>query len=139
LGGRGRRIFEFEASLVYRVSSRTARAIQRNPVSKNQPTNQKEKKKKEREMKKVRVLLTHPPKNLASLLPASSPRGVCPMLGLLDTRTRLKQAQTGRFRSPYHPHQLISCHASLQFWLTALNLPHPLCMYLGTAPASSSY
>jgi hypothetical protein len=34
-GGRGRRISEFEASLVYRVSSRTARAIQRNPVSKN--------------------------------------------------------------------------------------------------------
>jgi hypothetical protein len=30
----GRRIFEFEASLVYSVSSRTARAIQRNPVSK---------------------------------------------------------------------------------------------------------
>jgi hypothetical protein len=41
LGGRGRRISEFEASLVYKVSSRTARAIQRNPVSKNQ----KEKKK----------------------------------------------------------------------------------------------
>jgi hypothetical protein len=36
LGGRGRRISEFEASLVYKVSSRTARAIQRNPVSKNQ-------------------------------------------------------------------------------------------------------
>jgi hypothetical protein len=35
-GGRGRRISEFEASLVYKVSSRTARAIQRNPVSKNQ-------------------------------------------------------------------------------------------------------
>jgi hypothetical protein len=32
LGGRGRQISEFEASLVYRVSSRTARAIQRNPV-----------------------------------------------------------------------------------------------------------
>jgi hypothetical protein len=29
----GRWISEFEASLVYRVSSRTARAIQRNPVS----------------------------------------------------------------------------------------------------------
>jgi hypothetical protein len=28
--------FEFEASLVYKVSSRTAGAIQRNPVSKNQ-------------------------------------------------------------------------------------------------------
>jgi hypothetical protein len=40
LGGRGRRISQFEASLVYRVSSRTARAIQRKPVSK------KEKKKK---------------------------------------------------------------------------------------------
>jgi hypothetical protein len=36
LGGRGRQISEFEASLVYRVSSRTARAIQRNPVSKKQ-------------------------------------------------------------------------------------------------------
>jgi hypothetical protein len=34
LGGRGRQISEFEASLVYRVSSRTARATQRNPVSK---------------------------------------------------------------------------------------------------------
>jgi hypothetical protein len=34
LGGRGRWISEFEVSLVYRVSSRTARATQRNPVSK---------------------------------------------------------------------------------------------------------
>jgi hypothetical protein len=32
LGGRGRLISEFEASLVYRVSSRTGRATQRNPV-----------------------------------------------------------------------------------------------------------
>jgi hypothetical protein len=36
LGGRGRQISEFEASLVYKVSSRAARAIQRNPVSKKQ-------------------------------------------------------------------------------------------------------
>jgi hypothetical protein len=35
LGGRGRQISEFEASLVYKVRSRTVRAIQRNPVSKN--------------------------------------------------------------------------------------------------------
>jgi hypothetical protein len=35
LGGRGRWISEFEASLVYRVSSRTARATQKNPVSKD--------------------------------------------------------------------------------------------------------
>jgi hypothetical protein len=34
LGGRGKWISELEASLVYKVSSRTARAIQRNPVSK---------------------------------------------------------------------------------------------------------
>jgi hypothetical protein len=34
LGGRGRRISELEASLVYRVSFRTARATQRNPVQK---------------------------------------------------------------------------------------------------------
>jgi hypothetical protein len=34
---------EFEASLVYRVSSRTARAIQRNPVSKNQNKQTKKK------------------------------------------------------------------------------------------------
>jgi hypothetical protein len=38
----GRRIFEFEASLIYKVSSRTAWAIQRNPVSKTnkKPTKQ---------------------------------------------------------------------------------------------------
>jgi hypothetical protein len=36
LGGRGRWISEFEACLVYKVSSRTARAIQRNPVLKKQ-------------------------------------------------------------------------------------------------------
>jgi hypothetical protein len=40
----GRRISEFKASLIYRVSSRTARATQRNPVLKNQ---KKRKKKKE--------------------------------------------------------------------------------------------
>jgi hypothetical protein len=35
-GGRGRWISEFKVSLVYRVSSRTARATQRNPVLKDQ-------------------------------------------------------------------------------------------------------
>jgi hypothetical protein len=45
LGGRGRGISEFEASLVYKVSSRTARAIQRNPVKKpkNKQTNKQKK------------------------------------------------------------------------------------------------
>jgi hypothetical protein len=36
LGGRGRQISEFEDSLVYSVSSRIARAIQKNPIFKNQ-------------------------------------------------------------------------------------------------------
>jgi hypothetical protein len=48
LGGRGRQISEFEASLVYKVSSRTARALQRNPVLKNQ-------KKKEEEEEEKRI------------------------------------------------------------------------------------
>jgi hypothetical protein len=41
-----------EASLVYRVSSRTARAIQRNPVSKNQKRKEKKRKEKRREEKR---------------------------------------------------------------------------------------
>jgi hypothetical protein len=43
LGGRGRQISELKASLVYRVSSRTARATQINPVSKNKKTKTKKK------------------------------------------------------------------------------------------------
>jgi hypothetical protein len=46
LGGRGRWISEFETSLVYRVSSRRARAIQRNPVSKNEKQKNKQQQKK---------------------------------------------------------------------------------------------
>jgi hypothetical protein len=50
LGGRGRRISEFEASLVYRVSSRTARAAQRNTIlkklKKKQTNNTKQKTKR---------------------------------------------------------------------------------------------
>jgi hypothetical protein len=45
LGGRDRWISEFEASLFFRVSSRTARVIQRNPVSKNKQTNKQTNKK----------------------------------------------------------------------------------------------
>jgi hypothetical protein len=41
LGGRGRRISEFEASLVYKVSSRTARAIIEKPCLKKQKQNKK--------------------------------------------------------------------------------------------------
>jgi hypothetical protein len=45
LGGRGRWISEFKVSLVYKVSSMIASAIQRNPVSEK-----KEKKKKKKRL-----------------------------------------------------------------------------------------
>jgi hypothetical protein len=48
LGGRGRWISEFEASLVYRVSSRTARATQRNPVLEKQQQQQQQQQQKTR-------------------------------------------------------------------------------------------
>jgi hypothetical protein len=50
LGGRDKQISEFEASLVYRMSSRTARDTQRNPVLKKK--NHKEERKKERKNKR---------------------------------------------------------------------------------------
>jgi hypothetical protein len=55
LGGRGRQISEFEASLVYRVSSRTVRAIQKNPVSKKK---KKKKRKKLLRTSKEKWLIT---------------------------------------------------------------------------------
>jgi hypothetical protein len=58
LGDRGRQISEFEASLVYRVSSRTARATQRNPVSNNNSINNNNKKKITK-TKEVRFIYTN--------------------------------------------------------------------------------
>jgi hypothetical protein len=54
LGGRGRWISEFEASLVYKVISRTSRATQRNPVSEKRK--KKRKKRKEKKRKKSNLL-----------------------------------------------------------------------------------
>jgi hypothetical protein len=52
LGGRDRQISEFEASLVYRVSSRTARATQEKPcLQKNQKTQRIEKVNKNKPIK----------------------------------------------------------------------------------------
>ena len=51
MGGRGRRISEFKASLVYRASSRTARAAQKNPVLKNQKHKNKTKQNKTKQKK----------------------------------------------------------------------------------------
>ena len=44
MGARGRQIFEFEASLVYKVSSRTARATKRDLVSKKKKEEEEEEK-----------------------------------------------------------------------------------------------
>jgi hypothetical protein len=52
LGGRGRQISEFKASLVYRVSFRIAMATQRNPVSKKKTNKKQTNKKKKNERKK---------------------------------------------------------------------------------------
>jgi hypothetical protein len=54
LGGRGRQISEFETSLVYRVSSRTDRATQRKPVSKNQTKTKTKTKTKNLKLGKVK-------------------------------------------------------------------------------------
>jgi hypothetical protein len=62
LGGRGRWISEFKVSLVYKVSSRTARAIQRNPVSKGK---KKKKVRGETPSRKVALSQKGSPGNLA--------------------------------------------------------------------------
>jgi hypothetical protein len=59
LEGRGRQISEFEASLVYKVSSRTAQGYTEKPCPKKPKkpkTKTKTKKMKERKKKKVTVL-----------------------------------------------------------------------------------
>ena len=47
-------LLEFEASLVYRVSSRTAKATQRNPVSKKKSKTNKTKKKPRLNKQKIK-------------------------------------------------------------------------------------
>jgi hypothetical protein len=48
-GRKGWQISEFEASLVYRMSSRTARATQRNSILKNKTKQNKTKQKKQKD------------------------------------------------------------------------------------------
>jgi hypothetical protein len=52
LGDRGRQISDFKASLVYKVSSRTAMATQRNPVLKKKKEEEKKRREKRREEKR---------------------------------------------------------------------------------------
>jgi hypothetical protein len=57
LGGRGRRISEFKASLVYRESSRIARATERNPLLKNKNREREREREGERERERERLRL----------------------------------------------------------------------------------
>jgi hypothetical protein len=66
LGGRGWQISEFEASLVYRVSSRKPKTTQRNPVSKTQTNKQTKNPEKEKEFFPCNELLCF--KNMDVLL-----------------------------------------------------------------------
>ena len=72
---RGRWISEFEASLVYKVSSRTARATQRNPVLKNQKKKKKKKRSKglnqETKMTRSELLLSSFDRDLLQLAECS--------------------------------------------------------------------
>jgi hypothetical protein len=54
LGGRGRRISEFEASLVYRVSSRTARGYTEKPCLEKQTNQQQQGRERKREREEGR-------------------------------------------------------------------------------------
>jgi hypothetical protein len=55
LGRQRQAISEFKASLVYKVSSRTPRAIQRNPVLKKKKTKKKKKERKKRKNKQWKI------------------------------------------------------------------------------------
>jgi hypothetical protein len=70
LGGRGRWISEFEASLFYKVSSRTAKTIQGNPVSgkKKKQQQQKKQNKKQTTKNKQKKTKTKNPENNYKIL-----------------------------------------------------------------------
>jgi hypothetical protein len=62
LGGRGRQVFEFEASLVYKISSRTARLHRETVSRKKQKTKikQKSERKRKKKKKKKTEIQCHP-------------------------------------------------------------------------------
>jgi hypothetical protein len=67
LGGRGRWISEFKVSLVYKVSSRTARAIQRTPSRKTKKKKKKKKNKQKKTPKKKKKTTKTPKENVVHL------------------------------------------------------------------------
>jgi hypothetical protein len=73
--GRGRQIYEFEASLVYKVSSRAARATQRNPVSKTKQNKTKQNKTKNQKPKTKNQNPLSMVASLEAARPAARPAG----------------------------------------------------------------
>jgi hypothetical protein len=106
-GGRGRQISEFEASLVYKVSSRTARAAQRNPVSKktNKTKNKQTKKKNQKQKKDLCMsdLLACQKRASDPIIDSREPPSICWELnsGSLEEHWAI---------SPPHPHPAICFH-----------------------------
>jgi hypothetical protein len=88
LGGRGRWISEFKASLVYRVSSRTARATQRNPVWKKQKTNKQTKKKTKQKKSHCEELLTGMQSAGISMYVYFSMSAICDLIFMLYRKGR---------------------------------------------------
>jgi hypothetical protein len=84
LGGRGRQISEFEANLVFRVSSRITQATQGNPVSKKK----KKKIPKREEKNNNNMTLSVDSKIVSQSYPARSAAGSC--LGLQGGRADAK-------------------------------------------------
>ena len=110
LGDRGRHICEFEESLDYRVSSRTAKSIQRNPVLKiwNLEENKTKQKKKE----------------VQEFSSCSVPQGCCSSWSSIEVdsnRCAGKKMQAGK-KSESSFHLYISLHQKvwlrLKLWTT---------------------
>ena len=83
LGGRGKQISEFESSLVYRVSSRTARAEQRTLSRKNKNKKKKKKKKRKKKKKKENKKLPVLPEHVGSLTTTAGIQ--CVLLAFMST------------------------------------------------------
>jgi hypothetical protein len=83
LAGRDKHISEFEANLVYRVSSRTARATQRNPVWKNKTKQNKTKQNK----------TNKPTTTKSSVTCTQQGRCACELLDMVMAYIRLAHAQ----------------------------------------------
>jgi hypothetical protein len=100
LGGRDRQISELEASLVYKVSSRTARASRRNPVSKNKQTNkQKNQKKKKNKRKRNEKLKSTSKEHTWAGLRPPHPDVADLQLGLLMGPKKLEQGLSQKLSS----------------------------------------